>query len=319
MPFAAQKPDTKAAVQPSDIGDSFHKKEDLECPFCGDPLRYREKATDSDENVIRRAHFWHYERAGSDGGDAGGCSKGGESPEHERWKMVTGELLAEKYEADEYFIEHPIGSKVADVAVHVDGEKKGVVAEYQHRNDSKNYLDTTKHYLKYGYGVHWIFNTNETHDLLFDAKRELEPYCDSVYLGEQALANDELINFGSLIWFDSFDWVVTNPKDFNPFFQSEEQGLYISGDFTSGGRARQVYETANPSGTTDEPSKLCISPVNNWQDVKSTPYADSGGAGHLDHFIDGLKNEEFELMGPVVDGASYSEKWSNLEIASEPP
>lgn len=297
MPFAAQKPDTKAAVQPSDIGDSFHKKEDLECPFCGDPLRYREKATDSDGNVIRRAHFWHYERTGSDGGDAGGCSKGGESPEHERWKMVTGELLAEKYGADKYFIEHPIGSKVADVAVHVDGEKKGVVAEYQHRNDSKNYLDTTKHYLKYGYGVHWIFNTNSTHDLLFDAKRELEPYCEAVYLGEQNVLNEVLVEFGKLLWFDNFDWIVTEPDDFNPLIANLDRDMFEGGTYKikNSSRVRHVY------GWFDGYDHKRINPCQSWGCLSELHFSDtSGGGGVLTAFEHSIKSNEFKLVKPII-------------------
>lgn len=208
MPFTAEHPDTGVALTPSDVSEKFRRRQDLLCPYCSETLRYRKHGTNDAGEKVRRAHFWHTDNVGGEGGP-GGCARGGESAEHEEWKMIVGQLLKEEHAVEEYFIEHKIGKRTADVLVKNVSGLEGVVAEYQHKNKGKDYLAVTKEYVKNGYGVHWIFNTNSDYEMLFTAKEELERYMGrSPYLGERnftKVSSDELVKFGETISIEGFD------------------------------------------------------------------------------------------------------------------
>lgn len=208
MPFLAEHPESKIALEPADVGEKFRRRQELACPYCGEIVKYKKQGTNDAGERVSRAHFWHTENVGGNG-SPGGCEKAGESPEHENWKMLIGELLKEEYGVDEFYVEHAIGGRTADVVVKSVAGHEGVAAEYQHRNKDKDYLGVTKEYVKNGYGVHWIFNTNSDYEMLFTAKEELERYMGrQPYLGEQNLSKispDQLAKFGECVSIDKFN------------------------------------------------------------------------------------------------------------------
>lgn len=291
MTYLAQDPKSGTAIRASELGDSFSVQDQLECPYCGGTLKYRRAARDESGEKLRDAHFWHTDNVG--GGEArGGCSKGGESEEHEAWKELLGEFLMKEYNVDEFYVEYAIGNRYADVAIKTPGEDyAGIAVEYQSKNKDKDYLSVTKDFLKFGYAVHWVFNTWTTYDLLFDCKQALEPYIDSLYLSSAELTFDDF-SFGTLIWFDNFDWVVTEPQDFEVYSGTEDTPR-ISGSYTSGSRERAVYDLDDTA------------PISTWADVGELFYSDKSGGGVLDHFLPEIRNGQFRLLGPVTDNATY--------------
>lgn len=215
MPFIAQKKRTGEAVKPSDITDKFHKKEELECPFCGKALTFREKATNKQGEELARAHFWHSKKGyeGEHSASGGGCAEGGESAEHEEKKMFVLELLEQGYRG-KTFVEREIGDRVADCGIEFErqrGDERGVVVEVQFKNADKDYRAVTKNYLKHGFGVHWVFITAQTWDHLYDAKNALEAYPEEdFWLGKIDLPDYDL---GDKLWFHNFAYDITDGSD----------------------------------------------------------------------------------------------------------
>lgn len=202
MPFVAQDPDSGEAIRAKYVTEDFNIEEILECPYCEAPLKYRRRATGSDGNTLRRGHFWHFENAGG-GAGGGGCAAGGESAEHEKWKLAIAELVEEKYDSSAIYVEKEIGPRRADVALETDKAVCDFVIEYQHKNATKDYAGATADYIHNGYGVFWVFNTDNDYKAMFRAKEALEPILESQpYLGEKR--NDE-IELGRPIWADDLD------------------------------------------------------------------------------------------------------------------
>lgn len=213
MPFLAQK-ETGEAVRPSDITDKFHQKEELSCPYCGSVLTYRERATNSLGEKLRRAHFWHSDDAGGGGsGDSpGGCAAGGESPRHEYEKTRVVTHLDNRFDGKP-FVEREIGNRVADCGIEFDrqsGDQRGVVVEVQFKNAEKDYVNTTKDFLKHGFAVYWVFVTEQTWSHLYEAKEELE----TAGAGDYFLGNtDGSLELGDKLWFHNFLYWIRDEGD----------------------------------------------------------------------------------------------------------
>jgi competence CoiA-like predicted nuclease len=210
MPFIAQKPSNGEAVRVNEITDKFHKGEELECPFCGDVVTFRERATDDRGNKVSSAHFWHSKRGGgSSNGGAGGCDAAGESPEHEQKKMRAIELLENRYRG-RTFVEESVGCRVADCGIEFDyqrGDCRGVAVEVQYKNDQKPYRSVTEEYLKHGFAVHWVFVVNDDWDELFSAKEELEKHnAQDYWLGSVGTGGKN--DLGDKIWFNNYEYTV---------------------------------------------------------------------------------------------------------------
>lgn len=211
---------------PEDITTEFHKKEDLDCPYCGSVLRFRERATDDNDVKIRRAHFWHAERAGkqkSSRNQIGGCDAGGESAEHEISKMWCLGSLRGKYRGSS-FVERKIGNRIADCGIEFDrtaSDMRGIVVELQYKNDGKDYRKVTEEYLKHGFAVHWVFALDGDWDPLFSAKNALElTGKEDYWLGRIEEETGE-VDLGDKLWFNNYPYEVDSLTDL------------ISGDMSS--------------------------------------------------------------------------------------
>lgn len=202
MPFVAQDPETGEAVRARYVTEDFDIEEILQCPYCLDPVKYRRRATDDNGNTLRRGHFWHFERAGG-GGGGGGCPTGGESAEHEEWKLNIVDLVEDEYETTAVYVEKEIGPRKADVALETDMAVCDFVIEYQHRNKHKDYAGTTADYIHNGYGVFWVFNVDDSWDGLMRAKEELgQILTQEPWLGKK---EGGVVNLGRPIWADDLD------------------------------------------------------------------------------------------------------------------
>lgn len=213
MPFLAQKENGKA-VKPSDVADKFRKKEELECPYCGDALTYRKEATTDAGEKISRSHFWHSKESGGSSPDdsPGGCAAGGESARHEYEKSRVVAHLDNRYNGQP-FVERKIGSRVADCGIEYNrqrGDERGVVVEVQFKNTEKDYVNTTKDFLKHGFAVHWVFVTERTWSHLYDAKEELDSETgEDYFLGN----TDSRLELGDKLWFHNFPYTIRGEED----------------------------------------------------------------------------------------------------------
>lgn len=213
MPFLATKTIDGVAVEPSDVGEKFRRREELVCPHCENELKYKKAGTDDEGNRVNRAHFFHSENVGGDG-NVGGCSIAGESPEHEKWKLLIADTLKQKYRASDYYVEKQIGTRVADIVIHTSKNDK-IGVEYQHKNRDKDYLAVTQEYIKNGYGVHWVFNTSKSYKMLFTAKEEIKRYAGrEPYLGEKNQTKVKgLVRLGELITLENIEPTPTQLKN----------------------------------------------------------------------------------------------------------
>lgn len=141
------------------------------CIDCKVPVSYvrSHKRSNSDgSNSQVDAHFRYYQCAhgtvddvseGAGGGGGGGG--GGESDLHKRRKRAALQEALNRYPAADYGTEVPIGSKRADALLRFeDGHPeygKGLVIEYQHKNESKEIEATQKHFAKHGYTTIWLW------------------------------------------------------------------------------------------------------------------------------------------------------------------
>ena len=173
MPFIAELPNGKA-VTPKDFEKQFDRESDLYCPFCEGSVGYRKESIDG-----KRAHFWHINS--TDDSQVGGCSTGGESPEHEWMKQKAIDL--QSYQG-EILLETGVDNRIADILIEfptsVNG-CEGVVIEVQYKNKNKNYIEVTEDFTRNGYAIHWVFATK---DELYKAKKKLQYHTNSnIHLG----------------------------------------------------------------------------------------------------------------------------------------
>lgn len=134
-------------VWPDEVADTAP----VDCPSCGEPMHVRSSHM-TVEDVFRPRHFVHNP-------DHQHCP-GGESDEHKRMKYVTHQHLSEVYDHADVGREVEIGDRRADVVaefhepVHPIG--RGVAAETQYKNTSKDIEQVTRDYLQAGFSVVWL-------------------------------------------------------------------------------------------------------------------------------------------------------------------
>jgi hypothetical protein len=242
--------------------DEVEKSGDYKCPSCGETLQYRRAVTNDDGDVIRRPHFWHVESVGGNNG-LGGCSGGGESARHETLKREVVQRLRENY-SGEVYVEKQVGNRVADVLVEFK-EVYGaatenplrVAVEVQVANEGKDYLRTTKAYLRHETAVHWVFDVTDTLEMVVDAKRELAPYLATpTHLGE---ADEDSMALGKRIYFDNFEYCVESFKaEFHncPSKSTTFGPDYEFGGFEQDGKPIRFYADIDSFDEKVTPDKL---------------------------------------------------------------
>ena len=250
MPFVAERDDKdQTLINASEIEETRVPLQSFTCPSCSGELRYRDAATNDEGEKIRRAHFWHTDNVGKSGG-VGGCAAGGESARHEEIKGQVVRHFRRKGETNVY-AEKQVGSRIADVLVereevYRDDEPANFVVEIQCKNEGKDYLKTTKEYLRHDCGVYWVFDITDGFEMLFETTLLLSEYVDApIHFGQ---ADEDNLGLGTCVYFDNFKYIVTSLED--EFFLSSitpEQYSLLShfnyGDFEIAGNSatKQIY------------------------------------------------------------------------------
>lgn len=150
---------------------------DVSCPTCGGRMRVWRRSSDG-----KARHFKHIGDIGhGNGGGGPGCETVAEHDVHKKWKSLAADRLEHVFEGNismcslEHQFKAPHSDKdrrFADAAVIFDewDEQlgRGVAAEVQHRNNSKDIDAATHDYLEQDIAVVWLYadDFGETHCLL---------------------------------------------------------------------------------------------------------------------------------------------------------
>lgn len=140
--------------------------EDVTCPTCGNTMRVWRESSDG-----KARHFKHLGKIGKAEGEGGGgtaCESVAESNKHKKWKSLAADRLEQLFEGNvaECRMERELGAPVSekdrrngDAVMEFESRDDqlgdGVVIEVQHRNESKDILETTSDYAEQGFAVVW--------------------------------------------------------------------------------------------------------------------------------------------------------------------
>lgn len=163
MPFIAKNRDTGDIVMTSDADP----RENFVCLDCGETVAYvRKHQREGVDGVV--SAFFRYDNCGHLGIDpstsdsatrAGGG--GGESKIHKRRKWTALQVAVNRFDHAQYSTEKQIGSKRADAVLEFvephDEYGRGLVIEYQHKNESKDIVQTERHFAEHEYTTLWLW------------------------------------------------------------------------------------------------------------------------------------------------------------------
>lgn len=154
MPFIAKNQDEHITPEEAE------KSDELTCPKCNGELTIRQSFKRKGSFVAR--HFMHVSGHSSSNGGSSGC--GGESDKHEKMKSVVLSKLKNLYNVKRSEYEASIntrsGRRRTDALVEFEEAKanlgKGIAAEVQHKNESKDIAKVTSDICGAGYTVLWV-------------------------------------------------------------------------------------------------------------------------------------------------------------------
>lgn len=163
MPFIAKNRDTGDIV----ITDDADPLANFVCLDCDEAVAYvREHQREGVSETV--SAFFRYDNCGHLGTDPSesdrtqsGSGGTGESKIHKRRKWTALQVAINRFDHSQYSTEKQIGSKRADAVLEFDEPHKeygrGLVIEYQHKNESKDIVETERHFAEYEYTTLWLW------------------------------------------------------------------------------------------------------------------------------------------------------------------
>jgi len=163
MPFIAKNHDTGEIV----ITDDADPLANFVCLDCDEMVAYVRKHQREDVDGVVSA-FFRYDNCGHLGIDPSesdytrpGGGGSGESKIHKRRKWTALQVAVNRFDHAQYSTEKHIGSKRADAVLEFAEPHKeygrGLVIEYQHKNESKDIVQTERHFAEYEYTTLWLW------------------------------------------------------------------------------------------------------------------------------------------------------------------
>ena len=163
MPYIAKNRDTGDIV----IIEDADPVANFVCPDCDDIVAYVREHERKGVNGTVSA-FFRYDECGHAGIDpseseytrtaSGGT---GESNIHKQRKWTALQVAIERFDYSHYATEKRIGSKRADAFLEFEEPHeeygRGLVIEYQHKNESKDIIETERHFAQYEYTTLWLW------------------------------------------------------------------------------------------------------------------------------------------------------------------
>lgn len=163
MPYVAQNTDDEelTMVEAADPLANFG------CPDCGATVAYvREHHRENTHGTVS-AHF-RYGSCGCAGVKktnstmtTSGSGGSGESQLHKERKWTALQAALNRYEHSSYELEKKIGDKRADAVLEFAEPHseygRGLVIEYQHKNEGKDIVGTERHFARHEYTTLWIW------------------------------------------------------------------------------------------------------------------------------------------------------------------
>ena len=148
---------------------------DYACVECREPCEYVRSHTrdlSSGDTTRVKAYFRLSNctcgsgTPGSSNGGGGGGGGGGETPLHERRKAEAMNEATDRFDIEFFDTEVYIGEKRADAVVEfANGHEdygKGLVIEYQHKNEGKDIEATEQHFAQHEYTTVWLWEEQFT-------------------------------------------------------------------------------------------------------------------------------------------------------------
>jgi len=163
MPFVAKNCDTDEVVITNDADPLAN----FACLDCDQTVAYvREHHREGVDGTV--SAFFRYDNCGHlgitpsepDYNSSGGGGTG-ESKIHKRRKWTALQVALNRFDHSDYSTEKHIGSKRADAVLEFDEPHeeygRGLVIEYQHKNESKDIVKTERHFAEYEYTTLWLW------------------------------------------------------------------------------------------------------------------------------------------------------------------
>lgn len=145
----------------------------IDCPETVEYVRSHFRNSDSANPTRVTAHFRYsncthgtVDQASDGAGGSGGGGGAGETQLHKRRKRAALHEALQRFPAADYDTEYTVGSKRADALLKFEDphEKygKGLVIEYQHKNEGKDIEATQEHFARHEYTTLWLWEDQFT-------------------------------------------------------------------------------------------------------------------------------------------------------------
>lgn len=163
MPVVAKNRDTGELV----IIEDADPLANFVCPDCDQTVAYvREHHREGVDDTV--SAFFRYDNCPHLGSktsesehDHSGGGGNAEDPIHRRRKWTALQVALNRFDHSQYSTEKYIGSKRADAVLEFDEPHeeygRGLVIEYQHKNESKDIVKTERHFAEYEYTTLWLW------------------------------------------------------------------------------------------------------------------------------------------------------------------
>jgi len=172
MPYVAYQPESDDIhfVEQATPEDDYVC---IDCPESVEYVRSHLRNSGSGDSTRVSAHFRYSNCAHgtvdevSDGtGGGGGGGGAGETQLHKRRKRAALHEALQRFPAADYGTEYSVGSKRADALLEFEDPHeeygKGLVIEYQHKNEGKDIEATQEHFARHEYTTVWLWEDQFT-------------------------------------------------------------------------------------------------------------------------------------------------------------
>ena len=173
MPFVAYCPECDDIVF-AQQADPKHNHQCVECHADAEHVRSHSRTKRDGGETQVTSHFRYAncphgsvsDPSENTGGGGGGGGGGGESDLHKWRKRAALQEALDRYPDADYGIEVTIGDKQGDAVLHFDTPHetygRGLVIEYQHKNEGKDIEAVEQNYAKHEYTTVWLWETEFT-------------------------------------------------------------------------------------------------------------------------------------------------------------
>lgn len=172
MPYVAYNPESDD-IHFADQASAESDYVCIDCPEAVEYVRSHLRNSDSGDPTRVTAHFRYsncthgtVDEVSDGSGGGGGGGGAGETQLHKRRKRAALHEALQRFPAADYDTEYTVGSKRADALLEFEDPHeeygKGLVIEYQHKNEGKDIEETQEHFARHHYTTVWLWEDQFT-------------------------------------------------------------------------------------------------------------------------------------------------------------